>query len=48
MAWQDGGDNSEFRRRLDGDPLGIKAQVLTTPRHWLRDPKMLALAEVDS
>jgi hypothetical protein len=47
MAWQDGGDDSEFRRRLDGDPLGIKAQVLTTPRHLLHDPEVLALEEVD-
>ncbi|GJN00688.1 hypothetical protein PR202_ga17885 [Eleusine coracana subsp. coracana] len=45
QGWQDG-EGGEFRRRLDGDVLGIKAQVLTTPRQLLPDPEVLPLEEV--
>jgi hypothetical protein len=31
---------------VDGDALGIKAEVLTTPRQLLRDPEVLPLEEV--
>jgi hypothetical protein len=36
-----------LKRRLDGDPLGINAQVLTTQRQLLRDPEVLPLDEAD-
>ncbi|GJN29411.1 hypothetical protein PR202_gb17637 [Eleusine coracana subsp. coracana] len=45
QGWQDG-EGGGFRRWLDGDVLGIKAQVLTTPRQLLRDPEVLPLEEV--
>jgi hypothetical protein len=48
MGWQDGGGDGGFKRKLDGDALGIKAQVLTTPRHLLRDSEVLPLEEVGS
>lgn len=46
LGWQDGEGSGGFRRRLDGEALGIKAQVLTTPRQLLRDPEVLPLEEV--
>ncbi|XP_066376554.1 uncharacterized protein [Miscanthus floridulus] len=40
LGWQDGG-GGEFRRRVDGEAAGMKAQVLTTQRQLMRDPEVL-------
>lgn len=44
LGWQDGG-GGEFRRRVDGEAAGIKAQVLTTQRQLMRDPEVLPRLE---
>jgi len=41
QGWQDGGGGSGFRRRVDGEAAGIKAQVLTRQRQLMRDPEVL-------
>ena len=40
LGWQDGG-GGEFRRRVDGEAAGMKAQVLATQRQLMRDPEVL-------
>ena len=45
LGWQDGGGGSGFRRRVDGEAAGIKAQVLTRQRQLMRDPEVLPLEE---
>ena len=45
LGWQDSGGGSGFRRRVDGEAAGIKAQVLTRQRQLMRDPEVLPLEE---
>lgn len=45
LGWRDGGGDGEFRRRVDGEAAGMKAQVLTTQRQLMRDPEVLPLEE---
>ncbi|OEL20921.1 hypothetical protein BAE44_0018059 [Dichanthelium oligosanthes] len=44
-GWQDGGGGGGFRRRVDGEAAGVKAQVLTRQRLLVRDPEVLPLEE---
>nr|CAB3469852.1 unnamed protein product [Digitaria exilis] len=46
LGWQDDGGSGGFRRRVDGEAAGIKAQVLTRQRQLMRDPEVLQLEEV--
>nr|CAB3467334.1 unnamed protein product [Digitaria exilis] len=46
LGWQDDGGGGGFRRRVDGEAAGIKAQVLTRQRQLTRDPEVLPLEEV--
>lgn len=44
LGWQDGGGGG-FKRRVDGEAAGIKAQVLTRQRQLMRDLEVLSLEE---
>ncbi|KAL6606792.1 hypothetical protein ACP70R_042445 [Stipagrostis hirtigluma subsp. patula] len=43
LGWEDGGGGGFGR--VNGEAVGIKAQVLTSPRQLLRDPEVLPLEE---